>query len=105
MSRLACGVHIDRELGRRTPIARWDMIEAISGFQLGDKGYLRPWWKTELSEHGVQMVTPLCKNMNDGRESHYMRGSMTVRRRVETAISKLSERFRIEKVWVRDLWY
>jgi hypothetical protein len=40
------------------------MIEAISGFLLGDKGYLRPWWKTELSE-----------------------------------------RFRIEKVWVRDLWY
>jgi hypothetical protein len=30
---------------------------------------------------------------------------MTVRRRVETVIGPLSERFRIEKVWTRELWH
>ncbi len=32
--------------------AVWDMTDAITGVLLGDKGYIRPWLKTELAEQG-----------------------------------------------------
>jgi hypothetical protein len=85
--------------------ALWDMTDAISGVLLGDKGYLRPWLKTELAEQGIRLETPLRKNMNDARDPRYLQCLMKVRRRVETVIGQLSERFGIEKVWARDLWH
>ena len=30
---------------------------------------------------------------------------MTTRRRIETVIGQLAERFHIERVWARDLWH
>ncbi len=85
--------------------ALWDMTEAIRGVLLGDKGYIRPLLKTELAAQGIQLETPLRKNMNETRDRRYLKGMNTVRRRVETVIGQLSEHFGIERVWARDLWH
>jgi hypothetical protein len=71
--------------------ALWDMIETIRGVLFGDKGYIRPLLKTELAAQGIQMETPLRKNMNDTRDRCYLKYMNTVRRRIETDIGQLSE--------------
>ena len=85
--------------------AVWDMVDVLRGVLIGDKGYIRPQLKTALAAQGIQLETPLRKNMNDDRHPRYVQSMMTVRRRVETVIGQLVERFRIEKVWARDLWH
>jgi hypothetical protein len=85
--------------------ALWDMTESIRGVLFGDKGYIRPLLKTELAAQGIQLETPLRKNMNETRDRRYLKGMNTVRRRIETVIGQLSEHFGIERVWARDLWH
>jgi len=85
--------------------ALWDMTESIRGVLFGDKGYNHPLLKTELAAQDIQLQTPLRKTMNDTRDRRYVKCMNTVRRRVETVIGQLSERFGIERVWARDLWH
>jgi hypothetical protein len=85
--------------------ALWEMIESIRGVLFGDKGYIRPMLKTELATQGIQLETPLRKNMNDTRDRGYVKRMNTVRRRIETVIGQLSEHFGIKRVWERDLWH
>jgi hypothetical protein len=86
--------------------ALWDMTKAIRGVLFGDKGYIRPLLKTELAaQEELQLETPLRKNMNDTRDRQYVKCMNKVRRRIETVIGQLSERFGIERVWARDLWH
>lgn len=43
--------------------------------------------------------------MADSRPKVFVKQLLAIRRRVETAIGQLTERFHIEKVRVRDLWH
>ncbi len=86
-------------------VALWDIVGRVRGLVLGDKGYLGAHLKQELFEQEVCLETPLRSNMRDTRDPAWVKCMTSTRRLVETVIGQLSERFRIEKVWARDLWH
>ena len=82
-----------------------DLTDNLTGLLIGDKGYIRPVLKEELKKQGLDLETPLRKNMKDTRPKAVVRHFMSMRRLVETVISQLVERFHIEKVRARNLWH
>ena len=83
--------------------AALDFADEIQGFLLGDKGYLGK--KAEFSKYGIKLETPLRSNMKDSRPFWGIRLINNKRRKVETVIGQLTERFNIQKIRARDLWH
>jgi hypothetical protein len=82
-----------------------EMVTGLRGLLIGDKGYIRPSLKQELKQQGLDLQTPLRKNMQDSRPKAVVNQLMSSRRLVETVIGQLAERFHIEKVRARDTWH
>lgn len=82
-----------------------EMAAGLHGLLIGDKGYIRPSLKQELEQQGMDLQTPLRKNMQDLRPKAFVSQLMSSRRLVETVIGQLTERFHIEKVRARDTWH
>src|SRR5271155_2335288 len=86
--------------------AVWEMAENTQGLYVGDKGYLGKDFQQALKEERqIDMQTALRANMTDPRPKPWIQCLKTVRRKVETVIGQLAERFHIEKVRARDLWH
>lgn len=85
--------------------ALWEVISGIDGLLIGDKGYLSEPLQQELQPLGIRLETALRSNMQDSRESDWVKLLQRTRRLIETVIGQLVERFHIEKVWARDLWH
>jgi len=81
------------------------MTLTLHGLLVGDKGYIRPQLKEELAQRGLDLETPLRKNMKESRSQNFIHDLMKVRRRVETVIGQLEEQFHIETVWARDIFH
>ena len=81
------------------------MAADLHGLLIEDKGYIRPNLKQELEQQGIDLQTPLRKNMQDIRSKAFVSLLMSSRRLVETVIGQLAERFHIEKVRARDTWH
>lgn len=77
----------------------------VTALPLGDKGYIRPQFKEDCRELGIDLQTPLRKNMKDERLKSFVKLIMRVQRRIETVIGQLSERFEIERCRCRDKWH
>jgi len=82
-----------------------EMTLNLHGLLIGDKGYIRPQLKEDLARRGLDLETPLRKNMTETRPKEFVRQLMKVRRRVETVIGQLVQRFHIETVWARDIFH
>jgi len=82
-----------------------EMTTGVHGLLIGDKGYIRPSLKQELLQQGIDLQTPLRKNMHDSRPKAFIGQLMSHRRLVETVIGQLTERLHIEKVRARDTWH
>ncbi|MCX7338875.1 MAG: IS982 family transposase [Alphaproteobacteria bacterium] len=86
-----------------------DMVPELaanrSGMLLADKGLIRPELKALLTAQGLDLQTPLRKNMPDSRPKEIVSTMMNIRRKVETVIGQLSERFRIQSIKAKDLWH
>lgn len=85
--------------------ALWDLVEAMQGLLIGDKGYLSAFLKADLMAAGIDLQTPLRSNMHDDRQPQAVARLMRVRRRIETVIGQLTEQFQVEKVRARDSWH
>lgn len=71
---------------------------------IGDTDYWSPMLKQDLARYGVEILAP--KKTSTKRLGHPWPAWLTaVRRRVETVISQLAERYRIKRVRARDLWH
>lgn len=88
-------------------IAMREIIDGkIKGFLIGDKGYIvKENVNEELKLMGIDLQTPLRKNMLDLRSSCLVRRFTKKRRLVETVIGQLATRFHMEKNWARDTWH
>lgn len=80
-------------------------LHHIAGVLLGDKGFIRPLLKEDLAKQGIDLHTPLRKNMRDDRSRPFRNWVTSTRRLVETVIGQLTERFQIENNRARDLWH
>ena len=85
--------------------ALWDVTENIRGLLIADKGFICPVLKQELTRQGIELQTPLKRNMKDERHPLFVRQLLCKRRLVETVIGQLTERFQIQKTKARDLWH
>ena len=84
----------------------WDMVGNIKGLLLADKRLLGEQLQQQLqAESGINLQTPMRKNMDDPRGKDASSWLVSTRRLVETVIGQLTERFHIEKNWARDLWH
>lgn len=86
--------------------ASFEIVKNIEGDMLGDKGYLGEHYSSELLlEENVRLSTPVRKNMEDTEPPEVRKYLNDTRRRIETVIGQLTERFSISKVWARDTWH
>jgi hypothetical protein len=82
-----------------------EVVEGLRGDVIADKGLIRPELTQELFEQGLELHTPLRKNMKDPRPKAFVYKIMNVRRKVETVIGQLVERFKIQAIRARDDWH
>ena len=81
-----------------------DLTEQTAGSCLADRNYWSPDVHAQLAEQGVQMLVPFKKASRDPKPERSYRIS-SIRYRIETVFSQLTERFRIKRVWARDMWH
>ena len=81
-----------------------ELTDETTGSCLADRNYWRPELHERLSERGLQMLVPFKKRRYDPepRRSHRI---SSIRYRIETVFSQLTERFSIKRVWARDIWH
>ena len=82
-----------------------EITQNINGLLGADKGYLRPELKQHYEYQGIDLQTPYRKNMVDKRPKESMKILMNARRKIETVIGQLTDRFNIQKVRAKDLWH
>lgn len=83
----------------------YECLSGQQGIMEGDKGFIRPALKEALSRVGLDLQTPLRRNMKDDRPDSQVKELMRDRRLVETVIGQLTERFHIQKIRARDRWH
>jgi IS5 family transposase len=84
----------------------WDLINEISGMIIADKGLIGVDYQNELRQcAGIDLQTAVRDNMKETRCKRFVKWLKSTRRLVETVIGQLTERFNIEKVRARKLWY
>jgi transposase len=72
---------------------------------IADKGLLGAPLKQRLKEDkNVDLQTPLRKNMKDNRPKSFVNQIMNTRRKIETVIGQLVERFKIQSVRAKNSW-
>ena len=82
-----------------------EITSGLKGMLLADKGLIRPELKDMLANQGLDLQTPLRKNMIDLRPKRIVSIMMNMRRKVETVIGQLVERFNIQSIKAKDLWH
>ena len=82
-----------------------ELIQERSGFVIADKGLIRPELTELLAKQNLNLQTPLRNNMQDSRPKEYVNTIMNVRRRIETVIGQLVERFNIQRIRTKDLFH
>jgi hypothetical protein len=85
--------------------AAYDVLSAIEGLVLGDKGYIRPRFKADCEALGIVLQTPVRRNMKEPRPRWWLTLLQRVRKRIETVISQLEQRFNLAKTRARDVWH
>ena len=72
---------------------------------MGDKSYIRPRFKADFEALGIDLQTPVRRNMKEPRPRWWLTLLQRVRKRIETVISQLEQRFNLAKTRTRDVWH
>ena len=83
----------------------YDLIRQIEGLLLGDKGFIRPALKADCQALEIDLQTPVRKNMKESRPAWWLALLGRVRKRIETVIRQLTQRFGLAKTRARDTWH
>jgi hypothetical protein len=87
-------------------VAEYDLLPGAqeATFVVGDTNYHSPILKESLSGYGIRLIAPVRTNKK--RDMHpWPRWLTNVRRRIETVISQMVERYGAKRVRARDLWH
>ncbi len=82
-----------------------ELTEGISGLLIADKGYLSPDLSTLLASRNLILQTPLRKNMQDSRPKEVVSSLMRIRRKIETVIGQLVERFKLQSIRAQNIFH
>jgi hypothetical protein len=80
-----------------------ELLEGAKGWALGDRNYWSPQLTERLGERGLDLLAPY--KSKKGEKEPWPRWLTQKRRRIETVISQLVERYRAKKVRARDRWH
>ena len=79
-----------------------NMIGLIQGTFLGDKGFQTKEKAQELADYGIRLWVPTRKNMTKMISEKAENALKNIRRRIETAIGQLVERFGFQNIKARS---
>jgi len=82
-----------------------ELLERSRGVAVGDRNYCSPERREELARSmGVTLLAPYRNKKRDPnpQRSAYL---SRLRYRIDTIFSQLTERYRIKRVWAKDLWH
>ena len=82
-----------------------DLLQAIEGLVLGDKGYIRPQCKADGEALGIDLQTPVRKNLKERRPRWWLKLLRRLRKRIETVMSQLEQQFGLATTRARDAWH
>ncbi len=80
-----------------------ELLEDAEGWALGDRNYWSPELAERLGEEGLRLLAPYKSKKRE--EKPWPRWLVQKRRRIETVISQVTERYRAKRVWARDRWH
>lgn len=80
-----------------------DLLEHTRGWALADRAYASERLKTDLREQDLTLLTPHQTKKHE--KSPWPFWLVIKRRRVETVLGQLVERFRAKRTWARDFWH
>jgi hypothetical protein len=80
-----------------------ELLAGVRGYALGDRNYWKPALMAELREKGLVLLAPFRSAKREKRP--WPRRLVNTRRRIETVIGQLVERFHAKQVWARDAWH
>jgi Transposase DDE domain len=79
------------------------LLAGFTGWALGDKGYWSPSLRAELAPGGLDLIAPpRGKTPGANRWPAWL---VQARRRIETVLSQLTERFHAKRTRARDEWH
>lgn len=84
-------------------VAEADLLDRAGGWVLGDRNYWRPQAAARLRGRGLALCAPYKWASRDPRP--WPQWLTNRRRRIETSIGQLTERFHAKKVRARDEWH
>jgi hypothetical protein len=79
------------------------LLAGLVGWALGDKGYWSPDLRAELAPGGLDLVAPPRGKSAGARR--WPAWLVQARRRIETVLSQLTERFHAKRTRARDEWH
>jgi hypothetical protein len=85
---------------------RWvadDMHPSSPGWLLGDGNYWSPLLFQDLQAKGIHLVTPRKSSVR--RRHPWPHWLIQTRRRIETVIGQLADRYSGKRTWVHDSWH
>jgi hypothetical protein len=81
-----------------------ELLEGVSGQALGDRNYWSPVLTERLKGKGLHLLAPYKKSKEEEKKE-WSRWLVQKRRRIETVISQLVQRYQAKKMWARDRWH
>jgi hypothetical protein len=79
------------------------LLAGLAGWALGDKGYWSPMLRAELATAELDLIAPPPRTKaGAGRWPGWL---VQMRRRIETVLSQLTERYHAKRVRPRDEWH
>lgn len=80
-----------------------ELLADLAGWALGDRGYWSPKLRADLARQDLALLAPPPgRAASKGRWPHWL---VHKRRRIETVLSQLAERYHAKRVWARDAWH
>ncbi len=80
-----------------------ELLEEADGWALSDRNYWSPPLMEKLKEGGLDLLAPYKSRKKE--KEPWPRSLTQKRRRIETVIGQLVERYRAKRVWARDRWH
>ena len=79
------------------------LLAGLEGWALGDGGYWSPALRAELATHGLDLIAPA--RGKTAQAAPWPAWLVQTRRRIETVLSQLTERYHAKQTRARDEWH
>ena len=86
------------------PVMAEELLDGVRGWALGDRAYWSPGRAERLHQQGLCLLAPPSRSVK-GKVPRLPGWVTPTRRRIETVIGQLVERYHAKRVWARDAWH